>query len=96
MSFVKHVSEPKGATCKIWTEFEARFKTIAAEYQQSNCQLNRHIFVSISNHPTMHCYIPSCDSTLSPECSSDGVCVPEASQAAQVQREAVVMGGGGD
>lgn len=37
-----------------------------------------------------------CRWSLSPECSSDGVCQPEASQAAEVQREAVVMGGGGD
>lgn len=30
---------------------------------------------------------------VSPECSCDGVCQPEATKAAEVQREAVVMGG---
>lgn len=34
--------------------------------------------------------------SLSPECDSDGVREAQVSQAAEVQREAVVMGGGGD
>lgn len=47
MSFVKRVSKLKGATRKIWPEFKASFRNIAAEYQQTNCQLFTILFAVV-------------------------------------------------
>lgn len=64
--------------------------------QTDCCVYELQVHNDISYKQLQFCVGPAVQSSVSPECSSDGVSQAEASQAAEVQGEAVVMGGGRD